>query len=254
MFSKFTAPAKRNFNMLSVRGLSYRYSSKARPALHDVSFEVGHGITVLMGENGAGKSTLLRCIQGELLPDSGAEISTEKQETPAYLPQEPHWIGRFTVIDLLRYSAWWRGVSPSEINNRISEILEQFNLKNLAKKRLRELSGGQYRRIMLAQAVCAKSDIILLDEPLTGLDIGAREILMKNISTLGSGHTVIISTHEVEVFEPIADYTVILRSGKCTFYGKLDEFKTRPEFIHSDSKPSSLLRELYNQAYQGDSL
>ena len=114
--------------MLTVKNLNYTYRRKGHSTLTDISFEVGTGVTVLMGENGAGKSTLMRCIQGELKPRPGTQISYEGSEAPSYLPQDPRWIGRYKVIDLLRYSAWWRGVPPRERARRVSEVIAEFLL------------------------------------------------------------------------------------------------------------------------------
>ena len=238
--------------MLAVSGLSYSYGSKAVLALDDVSFSVGRGVTVLMGENGAGKSTLMRCIQGELRPCSGAKITYEGSEAPSYLPQDPRWVGRYRVLDLLRYSAWWRGVGRGERDRRIAEVIEQFSLSDLAGKRLGELSGGQYRRVMLAQSVCARPSVVLLDEPLTGLDIGARESLIENVTELGRSHVVVVSTHEVEVFEPVADYVVILREGRCVFAGTMSEVAAKVTDSTTGEKPTSLLRGLYDRVHQGN--
>lgn len=239
--------------MLTVSSLSYAYGQKSRPSLTDVSFQVGSGVTVLMGENGAGKSTLMRCIQGELKPLPGAQIQYEGSEASAYLPQDPRWIGRYKVIDLLRYSAWWRGVPSSERARRVVEVIAEFSLSELAEKRLNELSGGQYRRVMLAQSVCARPSVVLLDEPLTGLDIGARESLINCVAQLGRSRVVVVSTHEVEVFEPVADYVVILRGGRCGFAGRMSDVTREITDSVSGEKSTSLLRVLYDRVHQGNS-
>lgn len=238
--------------MLTVKNLNYTYRRKGRSTLTDISFEVGTGVTVLMGENGAGKSTLMRCIQGELKPRPGTQISYEGSEAPSYLPQDPRWIGRYKVIDLLRYSAWWRGVPSSERARRVSEVIAEFSLSDLAEKRLDELSGGQYRRAMLAQSVCAKPSVVLLDEPLTGLDIGARESLINRVAQLGRTRVVVVSTHEVEVFEPVADYVVILREGRCVLAGRMSEVAGEMADATSAENSASLLRGLYARVHQGN--
>lgn len=131
--------------------------------LKDFSASFSPGITGILGENGAGKTTLLRLLCGITKPHSGTlhfENTTivsesdrsELRASTGYMPQKPHWPADTQVIDFLNYFALAKGIPHTNVNAEITRLLELVNCEHLSKRRLKELSGGEQRRIFLAQA------------------------------------------------------------------------------------------------------
>ena len=188
--------------LLTVKDLSSGYRPE-QTALADVNFSLKAGSTVgVIGPNGSGKTTLFRTLIGELKPLSG---SIDLNGRIAYLPQIEHARLDFpaTAFDVALMGAyprtkWYLPVSKSD--RRLTQrALDKVGIAAAGKKPFGELSGGQRQRVLIARALVQQADLLLLDEPFSGVDHPNSEAIMEVIDDLKSnGHTVMISTHDIQ--------------------------------------------------------
>lgn len=161
--------------MLSVQNLSFRYDAYSKYILEDISFEVEKGEYVsIVGENGSGKSTLVRLLLGLLKPTTG-EVQ-QRASSIGYVPQKKINLTHFplTVFELLDS---YRRVLKVKDRNTVYNMLEEVGLLGFEKKLAGELSGGQLQKLYIARALINKPELLILDEPSTGIDVkGQREI------------------------------------------------------------------------------
>ena len=223
---------------LEVRNVTVRYGSVL--ALDDASAVIGRGrICGLVGMNGAGKSTLFKSIVGSLKPQSGSvrieglpPAKARRAGLIGYVPQAEivDWDFPITVREVVgmgRYptKGWFRPFNRED-RARVAEAMEQLGITDLAKRHLMELSGGQRQRVYVAQALAQDHEALLLDEPLTGLDIVSARMIDDIIhSEQAVGHSVILTTHDLD--EARAADHVILMSGRVVAAGDPEEVLTR---------------------------
>ena len=200
-------------------------------ALDSVDLEFGPGITGLLGPNGAGKTTLLRIIATVLAPDSGtvrtfgqqvstAESLTQVRRRLGYLPQEIGFPRGFTGFSFVDYMAALKEWTARDARHReVRRVLNLVNLEDVSTRRIRTLSGGQRRRVALAQALLGDPDLLLLDEPTTGLDPEQRVSLRQVLSQAGQRSTVLLSTHQTEDVAAVCDRVVVVDGGRVRFDG-----------------------------------
>ncbi|MDJ0396052.1 zinc ABC transporter ATP-binding protein AztA [Rhodococcus sp. G-MC3] len=188
--------------LVSVSSLSVTYGSTVALSNIDASFEP-RTVTALVGHNGSGKSTLLQTLAGVIKPTSGT-IHTGKRRV-SYVPQRSDVNDRMalTVGDVVAMGTWPRrgilGRASASDTRAIREAIERLQLTELRSRRLAMLSGGQRQRTLLAQALVENGDLVLLDEPTTGLDAEAREIINTVIDDEAArGAVVILATHDVD--------------------------------------------------------
>jgi ABC-2 type transport system ATP-binding protein len=202
--------------MLAFDHVSYAYGH--RPALTDVSFAIGPGITGLLGVNGAGKSTALRLAVGELRPDSGSvRVGDSGPDGPAsvgYCPQTVALPKQLSVAEFLGYLAWLRKVPRGRRRSVVAEALAWADLGDRRQDRVGSLSGGMVRRLVIAQAVMGAPGLLLLDEPTTGLDPEQRARIRGLLARLPTDATVLLSSHIVEDIEALASSTLVLSEGQ----------------------------------------
>lgn len=202
------------------------------------SFEIREGgVTAIIGPNGSGKSTLLHAIAGILPPQSGRlEVfggpATDAWRRAAYVMQTVTFppgtpITVRELVGMGRYPArgWFRPFTAAD-RAMVADAMEKLEITDLAHRHLGELSGGQRQRVYVAQALAQEHEAILLDEPLTGLDIVSAKTIDRIIhSEREVGHSVILTTHDLE--EARAADMVILMSGRVVAAGVPDEVLTR---------------------------
>ncbi len=221
---------------LEIRGLTVHY--RRVPALDDVSLATSCGNRVaLIGPNGAGKSTLLKAIAG-LVPRAagtirwrGTAVGKWSREF-AYLPQreEVDWAFPITVrglVEMGRYpqTGWWRRFSPAD-DAAVDGALESLALAGLQHRQIRELSGGQQQRAFLARAIAQDAHVLLLDEPFTGLDRNASQLLSDLLEKLArEGRLVIASHHDLDSVPRLFDEALVLATRALAF-GPLPEILT----------------------------
>ena len=226
---------------LTVNDLSYGYT-KGVPVLEGVSFaaEKGKFLSVL-GPNGAGKSTLFRCLLGGIDGYSGSieldgrEVrSLSRRELAAhiaYIPQIHRPTFGYSVLDtalmgLTRELSPFR--SPSaEQEKRAMEALEQVGVAHLARRNFATLSGGEQQLVLIARALCQRSDVLLMDEPTSSLDYGNQLRVLQRVSDLaGQGYTVILSTHDPQHALRFSRRVLALRDGRVAAFGDTREVLT----------------------------
>jgi ABC-2 type transport system ATP-binding protein len=204
-------------------------------ALSDVDLGLAPGITGLLGPNGAGKTTLLRILATALAADEGEvrvlghDPTTKAGRTTirrslGYLPQEagfPRGFTTFGFVDYLAILKEW--AEPDTRHAEVRRVLDEVDLGGLATKRVHALSGGQRRRVLLAQALLGQPEFLVLDEPTTGVDPEQRARLRDILSTAGETATLVLSTHQTEDVAALCERVVVLDSGRVHFDGSVEE-------------------------------
>ena len=214
-------------------GITKRY--RGTTALDGVDLSFRPGITGLLGPNGAGKTTLLRIIATVLAPDEGGvhllgrspdtpETLAEVRRQLGYLPQEmgfPRGFTGFAFVDYMAVLKEW--TERSSRHDEVRRVLGLVDLADVATKRVRALSGGQRRRVALAQALLGDPALLLLDEPTTGVDPQQRVSLRQVLSQAGERSTVLLSTHQTEDVAALCDRVVVLDQGRIRFDGAVTD-------------------------------
>jgi len=202
-------------------------------AVNDVSFSVQRGETFgLLGPNGAGKTTLIRMIMDILRPDSGTvEVLGHRMEAKdkrliGYLPEERGLYARQKVLSMLEYLALLRGLSREQGRSSALSWLERLGMLEVRDKKISELSKGNQQKVQLIATLVADPEIIILDEPFSGLD----PINMRTVSNLmrelvAAGKTIFLSAHQMSVVETLCQRVFMINRGKGVLYGEIDEIK-----------------------------
>jgi manganese/zinc/iron transport system ATP- binding protein len=192
-------------------------------ALEDVSFEIPAGATVaLLGPNGAGKTTLFRAAVGLVRPVSGSlELGGDRVAfVPQRLDLEPSFPA--TVRDVVRMGRYgelglWRRFGPRDLD-LVDDALASLGVAALADRRFGDLSGGERQRALLAQAKAQEAEVMLLDEPFTGLDAPTRATLMRELASWREqGRTVVVATHDLQSASRDFDYVLALNRRLVEF-------------------------------------
>ena len=222
--------------IIKIDNLTKTYGSLK--AVDDLSFEIRKGeLFAFLGVNGAGKSTTINIICGQLKKDEGTVIIDELNVDDD-LAKIKKKIGvvfqasildpQLTVKDNLEIKASLYGLSRKEIKSRVNELAEILDFKSYLNRPLAKLSGGQKRRIDIARALLNKPDILILDEPTTGLDPQTRKMIWAVITKLRKENnmTVLLTTHYMEEASE-ADYVVIIDQGKMVAHGTPLDLKNK---------------------------
>ncbi len=203
-------------------------------AVGGLSFEVPRGgIYGILGPNGAGKSTTLRMINDILGPDEGTiEIldkfkpGREAAKRIGYLPEERGLYPKMRVIELLQFFAELRGISAAEGRKRAGKWLERLELSAWASHKVEDLSKGMQQKIQFITAVIHQPELLILDEPWSGLDPINAEVLREIVAEQASlGKTIVFSTHLMEQAEKICDRVCIISRGSKVLEGPLEAIK-----------------------------
>ncbi len=218
--------------VLTVSDLTHDYGDVV--ALRNLSLEVPSGVTGLVGANGAGKTTLLRLMLGLLHPASGSMqvMGHDPQSEPllvrsriGYMPEGDCLPKDQTAADFVSYSAQLAGIPPSEARRRSSETLFLVGLEEERFRFLGDFSTGMQQRVKLAQAIVHDPDLLLLDEPASGLDPEGRAQMLELIKRLSTFDiNVIVSSHVLTDIEHTCDWVVMLDAGNLLRSGPLEGF------------------------------
>jgi ABC-2 type transport system ATP-binding protein len=214
---------------VSLTAVTKRY--RGTPALESVNLAFRPGITGLLGPNGAGKTTFLRIAATVLAPDAGdVQLLGRTPDTSGrlaeirrrlgYLPQEmgfPRGFTSFGFVDYMAVLKEW--TTRAARHDEVRRVLDLVDLGNLTTRRISALSGGQRRRVALAQALLGEPELLLLDEPTTGVDPEQRVTLRQVLSQAGERSTVLLSTHQTEDVAALCDRVVVLDAGRVRFDG-----------------------------------
>ena len=204
--------------MLEVKNVTKRYGKNV--ACNDVSFTLEPGsLTVLLGPNGAGKSTIIKSIigflkyQGEITVNGINNKTVEARKMLGYIPEMPSLYPTLTVVEHMEFIA--RAYKLTDYKDRINLLLERFELDDKRKKFGDELSKGMQQKLNLCLGLLPDPDIILLDEPLLGLDPHAIKELKIYIEEMRkAGKTMLISTHIIDSVDMLWDRTIIMQNGQ----------------------------------------
>jgi lipopolysaccharide export system ATP-binding protein len=228
-------------SLLRVRGLVKNYGR--RRVVDGVDFEVEPGeIVGLLGPNGAGKTTTFRMACGMIEPDAGVVLLADRDVTNwpmyrrcreggmGYLAQESSVFRKLSVQNNLLGVMEMLGMNRKERRRRCDELLHQLGIEKLRKSKALSLSGGERRRLEIARCLVSEPQIILLDEPFTGID----PVTIANIQDIvrglrGRGISILITDHQVRETLEITDRSYVIRSGQVLCHGRPDEVLRNPE-------------------------
>jgi ABC-2 type transport system ATP-binding protein len=198
--------------------------------VNDVTCQIGPGITALLGMNGAGKSTLLRMITGQLQPTTG-DVKVFGQQpfgNPevfkhlGYCPEIDNFYEYMSGREFVRYMARLSGMSASDAKSKTNEMIHMVGMSDRADRKIKGYSKGMRQRIKLAQAMVHNPDIILLDEPLNGLDpVGRHEFLGVLAHLAENGKTILVSSHILYEVEQMTHSILLLHRGRLLATGDL---------------------------------
>lgn len=223
-------------SMVETTSLTRYYGS--RRALSDVSLSIEQGeIVGVLGLNGAGKSTLLKILAGLLLPSAGearvdgrsvVDAPAAARSRIGYLPEEPPVYREMTVGDYLLFAGQLKGRTRAEIQARLPTTLDQAGLLRSDLLRvIGELSHGFRKRVGIAQAVLHEPALVILDEPISGLDPRQIVEMRETIGALGGKHTVLVSSHILPEISQTCDRILLIHEGKLLASGTEDELVER---------------------------
>lgn len=205
---------------------------KGKKILNGISLEVRGGeIFGYLGPNGAGKTTTLKCVLGLIFPDKGSieifgnsNLSMQAKEKIGFLPENPYFYDYLTATEFLGFYSDLSLVKKQDKQTQIDSLLKLVGLEHAAALQLRKFSRGMLQRIGLAQALINDPSLVLLDEPLGGLDpLGRKEIRDVIVRLKGEGKTVFLSSHILQDIEMICDRVAILLEGRIINQGALQD-------------------------------
>jgi ABC-2 type transport system ATP-binding protein len=218
--------------VLEVRSISKQFESVR--AVDQVSFEVARGeILGYLGPNGAGKTTSIRMVLGIFRPDEG-EISVHidghsrrlEKERTGYLPEERGLYADVTVLNALLYFAELKGIARAASRPRILEWLARFDLLEWQNRKIEKLSKGMQQKVQFIASVAHKPDLLVLDEPFSGLDPVHQDLFKDVIRELrDAGAAIMLSAHQMNQVEELCDRIFLIHRGRRVLYGKLDDIK-----------------------------
>jgi ABC-2 type transport system ATP-binding protein len=216
---------------LRVRDVSKRFGDFS--AVEDLSFEVRAGrVFGFLGPNGAGKTTTIRMIVGITVPDEGSvelfgkKISPALQDRIGYLPEERGLYKKMKIADQLRYFAALKGVSTGDAEKKMDFWLDRMNLGEWKKKKTTDLSKGMQQKVQFISTVLHDPDLLILDEPFSGLDPLNVEFLMDVIAEFKTNDkTIIFSTHLMETAEKLCNDILLINKARKVISGSLREVK-----------------------------
>jgi ABC-2 type transport system ATP-binding protein len=219
---------------LDIAGLCKQFGHK--PAVDRLDLRIPQGeFHALLGPNGAGKTTTLRIVAGLLRPDAGSVriLGHDVRRDPmgakrllAFLPDDPLLYGKLRPLEYLEFVAGLWGVAPATAEPRAEELLRWLDLWTHTGELVDGFSRGMRQKLALAGALIHDPRVLILDEPLTGLDAGAaRQVKDLLVARVAQGHTVILTTHILEIAERIAQRISIIQAGRIIAQGTLDELR-----------------------------
>lgn len=239
---------------------------QAVTTLHEVSLSVGYGeIFGFLGPNGAGKTTTMKIVLGLMRATTGTvellgrpALDVDVHKNIGYLPESPYFYDYLTAEEFLWFYGRLGQVNPSDLQQRIPTLLAQVGLTEARCRPLRKFSKGMLQRIGLAQALIHDPQLVMLDEPMSGLDpVGRKDVRDIILGLRDQGKTIFFSTHIISDVEMICDRVGILAKGRMVTVGSMDELVNRNvaqsvevicEGIHGESIP--LVKEVAMRVLQ----
>jgi ABC-2 type transport system ATP-binding protein len=220
--------------MIELTGLTKRYGSFTAVDAIDLTVPKGE-LFGFLGPNGAGKTTTLRMIAGILRPTAGTvkigdvDVTTHPMQAKSilgYIPDRPYIYEKLTGAEFLRFVAGLYGQNGKDIEHRGRELLALFDLDDWRDELVESYSHGMRQKLIISSAFIHKPDVIVVDEPMVGLDPKAARILKDLFREYTRrGHTVMMSTHTLEVAETMCDRIGIIQGGKIRALGTMDDLR-----------------------------
>ncbi|AMR06079.1 ABC transporter ATP-binding protein [Bacillus thuringiensis] len=214
--------------LVELKNISKVYTNKN--VLRDISLTIDEGeIIAILGGNGTGKSTILRIIAGLECPSSGKVIYPKKSIRVGYVPERFSKLLRFTPSEYLNYVGKIDGLSKEYLTKRIPYLLNRFQLKALNDQWIMNLSKGNIQKVGIIQAILQNPELLILDEPISGLDLHAQQELLTVLKELKEqGTTILLTYHESNIFESLVEKTYDLNNGLIS---KVNSVKIEQEKI-----------------------
>ena len=233
--------------MLQVRDVLKTYDGRA--VVNRVSFDVAEGeIFALLGPNGAGKTTLIRMITDIVRPDAGTitfggqSVSGDRRPVTAYLPEERGLYKKVPVLDALAYFGELKGMSHADSRREAVTLLEEFGLAVWSRKQVSVLSKGMQQKLQLCTALIGRPQLLILDEPFSGLDpinVQVLETVLR--ARRAEGTTVLLSTHQMNKVEQQCDRALMINRGHMVVYGRVGDIRQQyaenTYTLHADGTP-----------------
>ncbi len=229
-------------------------SFRSTKVLRGLDLDLEPGVTGLLGPNGAGKTTLLRILATVMAPDGGTiEVLGHDPQREAdrvairrrlgYVPQEAGYHDDFSAFEFVDYLAILKEMTDRDArHDEVRRVLDLVGLGDVRHKKLRKLSGGMKRRVIIAQALLGRPDLLVLDEPTVGLDPEQRLRFREMISSVGPAATVLLSTHQTTDISALCQRVVVLHGGQVRFDGTpsdLTATATGSVWLSSERDPGS---------------
>jgi len=200
--------------MMEIQNISKQY--KGKKILENACLSIyAHQIIALVGKNGSGKSTLLKIIAGLIDADSGAVIKHQQSLKIGYVPEVTPSHILFTPEEYLFHMGRIRGMAPKQLQQKIDDLLEMFHLQESRNSRIIHFSKGMKQKVMIMQAMLEHTDLLILDEPLSGLDPKAQSDLEETLSILkDNGLSIVLTCHETKLLQHLVDTVFVIQNNK----------------------------------------
>lgn len=213
--------------MLEIKNVSKRYGNKY--ALKSCQLVIReHEIVGILGQNGCGKSTLFKSIMGLIDYDTGSimykthQCDFNQRKRFGYMPEQRSLFLDLTVYEQLKFLGELKGLSNEYINRTVNELLQRFDLIDKKEVNLNKLSKGQQQKVQLMAALLHNPDVLILDEPLNGLDFYSVQIVMNELKIQASmGKIILISSHQMDFMDELCTHLLVLDQGNTLKQGKL---------------------------------
>ena len=244
-------------DMLEIRSLTKRYNGVA--VVENVSFTIRPGeILGYLGPNGAGKSTTVKMMIGLLDPSEGEILYQGRgvlsdlpafQQRLGYVPEEPNLYPHLSGREYLQLAGRLRGIARTALEPKIDEFLRLFSLWDDRHRPLSSYSKGMRQKILLSAALLHNPEVLVLDEPLSGLDVGAVLVVRELLRRLAAqGRTVFYSSHVLEVVEKVCSRVLILRKGRVAAHDSIENLRRLMHEPSLEGVFSQLTMEQDNEA------
>ncbi|MFD7642626.1 ATP-binding cassette domain-containing protein [Kitasatospora sp. NPDC059795] len=240
---------------IKISNCSFSYR-RGLPVIEQLSISFDPGATVLLGPNGAGKSTLMAIAATALKPKSGdvrlgSVTASGRSAVRAYrrkvgwLPQQVRPVAGLKVREQVAYGGWLKGMGRDAAWEASLGALAKVRMTQLADRRSTELSGGQLRRLGIAQALVHDAEVVLLDEPTAGLDPAQRSAFRRLLTDLQDSVSFVVSTHQTEDLAASYRSVVVLDQGQVRYQGSIGEFLGRvPAGVSEERRAEAAYSEL----------
>lgn len=215
--------------MLEIQNISKNYGKKkALQSCHLIANK--HDIIGILGQNGCGKSTLFKSVMGLIEVDSGTILYNHKQcdfnqrKNFGYMPEQRSLFLDLTLYDQLKFLAQLKGILDDRFDRLVDLYIERFDLKDKKYSVLNKLSKGQQQKVQLIASLIHNPDVLILDEPLNGLDFYSVQLVMNELRIQASlGKIILISSHQMDFMDELCTHLLVLDNGHTIKNGKLSE-------------------------------